>query len=764
MNRMNKIMRSPYVSAFLLTLFSLLLFLVAEPSLSRAGDYNIAAYLTSSKIEPGFFFISPALVSALRFLNTIYTASWWVIFSVSVMFGGLFIFLWFLNKRFADSDWTAKLLLDGLFVLFYWELMLRYDINFTQTTTIAALTGITLILDCCYDDEIINGISNKTNRIYGKQSRGKYNIIKTCLGICLLFVAGSVRWKALAMMLPFSIMCLAYFFLFPFPFFDLLKHPVRILKNSFQTKKKFLLQAGVIVLVVSVSFGLHKMYEALTPDLGEYVKANALREEICDYMDQYPDYDTGADMYRELGIELSWINMVRNFLTGDENYFTSADLNKMAKLKQRSHMTIEDYIDSLKGHVVLWIGLACLVSFVILRKGMRNSLIPLIGCFFAFVLCGLYFAAIGRIAWRVTDGCILACLLSFIAMSSHSVSDIAMTPRPVPDIAMMLHPVSEIPTKKMNTWKQCGLLVLTAVFCVIGLVCVRTEKEFSFPIAAVTDVERAGMQDYMDANSDIIYLDLEDALTYYNAHSLWSSYEPEYMDNVFSLIGHFVIGEKDTLAMAGIDDIINDMLEKPNIYVRYSPGINSVFLNYLKDYYDENIAVSVVDRYGSSRFLRYCGPIDMANNPDEDGTRMSDDVSGASKVDVSIVDVKFEVVDEFPEDAEIIAAIQVNGRLDTKAGNTENSENVENNEKAEDDGNAYRDYYLNITDHKSDDLYSYGLKAEETGCSGEILWMDGTWEMDDISVSLVGKRTDGSHEVIADVTEEFATTLSGAKH
>lgn len=725
MNRMNKIMCSPYVNALLLTIFSLLLFLVTEPTLSGAGDYNIAAYLASSKIMPGFFFISPVLASVLRFLNTIYLANWWVIFSVSIIFGGLFIFLWFVNKRFADKDWTVRLLLSGLFVLFYWELMLRYDINFTQTTMIAALAGIMLILDCCYDCG--TEVADSFPKIMPRKKSGIISlIIKTSLGICLLFTAGSVRWKALALMLPFSVMCLVYFFLF--------------LK-----KKKFILFASAIALTVLSSFGLHKLYEALNPDLGEYVKANALREEICDYIDQYPDYDIDADTYRELGIEPSWINMVRSFLTGDKNHFSSADLNKMVELKQGSHMAIKDFVGSLEGHTVLWISLASLVIFIILWKGIRNSLLPLIGCAFAFLLCGLYFAAIGRIAWRVTNGCVLACLLSFVAMTSRPVSDIAMMPRPVSDIAMMLHPDSEIFVKKMDTWKQCGLLVLTVVFGLIGLVSVRLEKEFSFPIAAITDEERAGMQDYMDENSNIIYLDLEDALTYYNAHNLWSSHEPEYMDNVFSLIGHFIIGEKSTLVAAGIDDIINDMLEKPNIYVRYSQGINIVFLNYLKDYYDENISVSVVDRYGSSRFLRYSRPIDMTRNPGEDGTMMGLDetsygsrptgrIPGVSDEDHPIVDIEFEVVDEFPEYADIIAVIQVTGRLDTK---------------------VYQDYYLNITDHKSEALYSYGLKTEETGFGGEILWMSGTWETDDISVCLVGQRTDGSYEVIADATDEF---------
>lgn len=684
-------MNSPYVMAFLCTLFSLMLFLVTEPVLSAAGDLNIAEYLASSKIEPGFFFISPALASVLRFFNAVYTANWWTIFSVAVMFGGLFVFLWFINKRYAGREWTARLFFNGLFVLFFWELMLKNDINFTQNTIIAGLAAVLLILDCCYD----LGDEKRENR--------KFVFLKLCMGICLLFLAGSIRWKALVLMLPFAVMCLGYFFLFPCKFSDLKESLV----NSLNSKKKFLLLAAMVALVVFASYGLHKLYGIINPDLGEYVKANALREEICDYAEQYPDYDENTEMYQRLGITQSWIDMVCAFLTGDENHFSSTDLNKMADLKQSSRKTVGTFIGTLEGHTVMWISLGVLVIFLIYLKGGKNSYIPLAGCVFAFALCGLYFAAIGRIEWRVTNGCILACVLSFIAMASH--------------------PVSEIPTRKFNLIQNAGLLVLTAVFFIVGLVAVRLEKGFSLPAAAVTDEERAGMLNYIDKNADIIYLDVEDTIRYYEAHNLWSSHEPEYMDNAVSLIAHFIIGEKDTLAAAGIDDVINDMLERPDIYVRYcSSYSNGIFLHYLRDYYDACVSVSVVDRYGSTRFLRYSRPINAGGETAENTTA---------------VDTSFEVADEFPDDEDIIAAVRVNCRFDS------------------DEGKVYEDYYLNIADHTTGLLYSYGLKAQGAGCDGEVLWLDKTWNKDNISVCLVGQSSYGSYDTVADVTDAFCASL-----
>lgn len=678
----NKI-NAPYVSAFLFTLFSLAVFLITTPTLSAAGDLNIAEYLASSKIEPGFFFISPALASVLRFLNRIYTASWWSLFSVMVMFGGLFVFLWFINKRFARQEGIARWLLNGLFVLFFWELLLKYEINFTQTTVIAALAANLLILDCCYE----------------KRGNKKGSVIKLIFAAFLLLLAGSIRWKALILMVPFTFMCLLYFFLFPYTSSNLFA----AVKHSFSEKKRLFLLMGMTALVVISSYGIHKLYGNLNPDLGEYVKANALREEICDYKDCYPDYNENTmQMYQELGIKQSWIDMVYGFITGDVNHFSSADLQKMADLKQSSHMKVSNFTSSLKEHTLLWITLIVFLIFLTFLNGRKNCYLPFLGCILAFILCGLYFVAIGRIAWRVTNGCILACVLSFVAMSAYQ--------------------ISEVPLRRFNLTEKTGLLAVTVIFFLVGCVAVYSEKEISFPRARITDQGRADMLAYIASHPDTFYLDIEDMIRYYDAYNLWASHEPEYLDNSISLIAHFIIGEKETLEESGIEDMISDMLIRPDIQVRYSsPYSNGILYRYLKDYYEECVSVSVVDQCGGTRFLRYAEPV-IANNV---------------KNDKSVISLDFEMRDEFPEDNSILAAVSLSCNLDPKYRD------------------IYCDYFLNIEDHATGAVYSYGLAKKEEGCSGELLWMDGTWEIDDLSVSLLGANAEGSYDILANVTEDF---------
>ena len=675
---------SPYGIALFFTLAALFVFAVTEPVLSAAGDINIAEYLASEKIAPGFFFISPVLAYVLRLLNAVVRANWWALFSVAVMFGGLFVFLWFINRRFAFLERIALLWMDGLFALFFWELMLRYDINFTQTTVIAGLSGMLIIFDCCYAD----------------RTSAKHDGIKTLAGVLLLLTAGAVRWKALLLLLPFGVMCLGYFFLFPYTASSFAES----LRDSFINRRKYLLYIVIVTAAVFASFGLHKLYGVIDPDLGEYVKANALREEICDYADRYPSYESSREAYEDLGIQQSWINMVNAFITGDENHFSSADLEKMTALKQAAVRPPEDFTNSLKGHAAMWISLLALLVFAAYLNGAGNSYLPLIGCLFAFLLCGVYFLLIGRIEWRVTNGCILACALSFLAMSFHL--------------------TGERNRKRFDLTQKTAILALTALTFAAGLASVRFEKEFSIPRPQITDAEAAAVHAATDANFDTLYINIEDASRYYDAHNLWSSHEPGYMDNSISLVAHFTIGEKEMLRRMGVHNIVDDMLTKPRLYVRYySADSNGILLAYLRDYYDQCTAVSIVERYGGVRYLRYTVPMAVSGE------------SGA----VPSVQAEFTAVADLQDDGNIASVVRADLKFDVQ-----------------ENGGGWEDYYLNVEDAAGSFLYSYGLKADETGCSAEIIRNKGTWEdAQNIRVSLVGRTADGSMVRLADVTEEF---------
>lgn len=671
----------------LITMAAFLLFLFSSPQLSGAGDTNIAEYLASSKIKSGFFFISPVLAYILRMLNYMYSANWWAFFSIAVMFIGLFIILWFFNKRYEKYGCLVQLFLAYVFVLFFWELMLKYEVNFTQTAVIASLSSILLILDCCFD-----------------HMNQKLVKVKIFMGGGGLLLAGAIRWKAVVMTVPFALMCLGYMFLFPLTSSNM----IQSVKESFLNKRKLLLLAGVIVFTVVLSNGVHQLYGTMNTDLGEYVKANGLREDICDYSDRYLAYEgEGEQIYQKIGIKQSWIQMAYHFLTSDSNHFSSENLEKMVGLRQKSTKTVGDFVNEFESkHILLGLWILVLTGFVlVLRK--RNAFLPFVGSVLAFVFCAVYFVWLGRIKWHVTNGVILACMCSFLTMSEHSVCDVV--------------------NKKIK-WKEKNVfVVLTGIFLLVGYASVKLEKgDLCFPRAS-GDSYAESILDYMDSNPDITYFNIDDALRFYDSNNIWASHSPDYLDNSFSLAGNFILGEKETLASQGIHDIIHDMLKKPNIYLKYSPVRNTVFFNYIRDYYDPCTSISIVDVCGYVRFLRYAEPVVPESEYDYD-----EDIKVSFGVDNS---------EYFMEDKEILGIIQSEFLVELK------------------EKNSYQEYYLNITDHNSGHLYSYGLKFDGNSCNGGIIWMDETWNADDLSVCLVGRNADGHCDSLVDVTDEFLAAL-----
>lgn len=595
---------SVVVNAACFTLPAMLVFLLTEPAISGAGDLNIAGHLASSKISPGFFFISPVLAGFLRMLHKVIRANWWVVFSIAVMFTGLFVFLWFLNKRNHQESKESRIFLMVLFVLFFWEAILKWEINFTQTAVIAGLSGILLIVDSCYERE-----------------QQKVTAPKVLAGIGFLFLAGSVRWKALLLMLPFGIMCLLYLFTMPLVLSDL----ATSLKESFAHKRRVLNLAVLIIFIVAASDGIHKVYGIIDPVLGEYVEANALREEICDYPERYPRYEEAESVYKELGITPSWINMVNNFLTGDMNYFSSQDLRKMVDLKQDSKATLRDFAGSLMGHGLLWISIALLVGYIGFLKGIRKIILPLTGCIFAFTACAVYFVHIGRFAWRVTNGCIVACVVSFVVMSVHMGA-------------------ARIPARNA-AYERYLAMALSVMFCLVWGMAIKTEKgRFTLPVAETINEQQAAVLEHINEKSDILYVGADQTLQFYRTYNIWTSHEAEYLQNLVFLNAHFITGERTQLANVGVQNLFDDMLERADILVKYAPLRNAVIYGYIRDYYDPCVTMTVVDSCEEARFLRYTRPI-RAEVMKEQGN--------------TVVDVAVKKIDEFPADQTIKTAIRV---------------------------------------------------------------------------------------------------------
>ena len=193
---------SPHFAALIQTAAFMAVWICLNPTLSKAGDLNVAEFLMSGgRIRSGFFFISPGLAKILRWCGGILPGNWWALISIVLVTISVYIFLWYLWKCFMDSHIFTGVFFSLFFMLVLWEMFMRLDLNFTQTSTMAALSGFLLIYDAF----------NEERRQSGKRTAAAMITAGVILGI----LAGEIRLKALILVLPFEWMVIGYRFLLP---------------------------------------------------------------------------------------------------------------------------------------------------------------------------------------------------------------------------------------------------------------------------------------------------------------------------------------------------------------------------------------------------------------------------------------------------------------------------------------------------------------------------------------------------------------------
>ena len=92
---------SPHFAALIQTAAFMAVWICLNPTLSKAGDLNVAEFLMSGgRIRSGFFFISPGLAKILRWCGGILPGNWWALISIVLVTISVYIFLWYLWKCF----------------------------------------------------------------------------------------------------------------------------------------------------------------------------------------------------------------------------------------------------------------------------------------------------------------------------------------------------------------------------------------------------------------------------------------------------------------------------------------------------------------------------------------------------------------------------------------------------------------------------------------------------------------------------------------
>ncbi len=682
----------------IITLISLILFVFSEPVYSFAGDGSIAKYLASNA-EPGFNSISWGIGALLKiFVKLFPSINWWTIFSIFVMFASLFFITLFIQELF---EGIKGIIISIVFALFMWEAAYSIDINFTQTAILSGITGTSAAVMMNFRSTI------KCKVLYG------------IIGILFILIAGSLRFDAMLLCIPFAIVVLALRGMLLLlqnrksdqsvssdmvPDVNIEGKDLNAATDSPCKKMVFHIMASFIVIIVAgfVSYGSHKVYRIINPDIAFFEDTFDLTREVYDYLDMYPDYDELEDVYEAAGIKPSWYAMLTNYYIADTNYFNVETISVPVQFKGPSTKTFGGYMDEMLNYkAALILGLMVLVLSGVLTS-VKKGIFSLASAIGVFIMSGLYFVHVGRYAWRVSGGVTVACVVMGLMMLAELLK-----------VYQVDNDISDAHTtnKVVKIKNILGYIILT--ISVISVVAdIVTTKSFAFPKAEITDEAKAGLLDYMDSNSDIIYF-TEDYD--YASHNIWYVGTPGYLDNKFVIFAGYNEGRKKDLQSFGINDMsqfVINMLTRDDIYTEYS----NVWHSYLCDYYNPYVSAGIVDIYEptGTQFIRYVAPVEVSEDSFND---MVSDVS--LYVDSSKSVDSYQVV-----------------HIDAKTSIQD--EDVE--------------YYLNIENSSTGAIYSYPLVLDGTKLTGNAIWVNDTWSFMDTRQYIVIKYPDGVSVRTLDIT------------
>lgn len=700
MNRKISFAQKNIISA-VITLILLLIFVFSGPVYSNAGDGSIAKYLASNA-EPGFNSISWGIGAFLKiFVHLFPSVNWWTIFSIFMLFSCLYLLTLFIQEQF---DGIGGVIIAILFAFFMWEVSYSIEINFTQTAILSGITGTSALL------------------MMWHRSKGFGRIVYGFIGILYILISGSLRFNAMILCIPFSLVVLTLRLLL----IKLNAKSTEASTSEHSLKRSFILKDSavnisvflpftIIILVVCGSYGVHQIYRHINPDIAFFEDTFDLTREVYDYLDMYPEYDEVSDVYEAAGITKSWSAMLSNYYIADTNYFNIETLSVPVQFKGASTLTFKGYMsDALEHKGALFLALIVIVTGGILIS-FRNMLIPLVSAIAVFLVSGLYFVHVGRYAWRVTSGVIAASVVMALMMVEVLSSEI---------LAQGEDELKAFPANKENKLFASGtkngnirkrfsaavIIVVVSFIYVSGHII--TSKSFEMPQSKVTDTATANLLDYMDSNSDIVYFteDLD-----YSSHNLWYVQAPGYLDNKFTVFAGYNEGRNKDLQAYGISDMsafVINMLTRNDIYTVYT----NEWAAYLCDYYNPYVSAGIVDVFEETgtQFIRYVAPVEtISDSYDDSVSEVSLYVDGNMQTD------NYQV-------------IHVDAKVSTAEEDTE--------------------YYLNIENASTGAIYSYPLVRDGESLIGDAIWKNDTWNFGETSQYIVARNSDGTAVRILDIT------------
>lgn len=167
-------------------------------------------------------------------------------------------------------------------------------------------------------------------------------------------------------------------------------------KYSGKMLRKLGICAGsfIILLISAAAAGAVDSYMYNDSQWKEYQEFNGLRSKLLDY--GFPDYDSSAETYQELGISREAYELYKTWNFNDPEKFTSETMEKLVREKTGRTFHISQVVSFLKGFPsdlsklsMAWFGLAFLAVWLIFAGKSFSAVISL--AFEGILLCAVYF-------------------------------------------------------------------------------------------------------------------------------------------------------------------------------------------------------------------------------------------------------------------------------------------------------------------------------------------------------------------------------------
>ena len=167
-------------------------------------------------------------------------------------------------------------------------------------------------------------------------------------------------------------------------------------KYSGKMLRKLGICAGsfIILLISAAAAGAVDSYMYNDSQWKEYQEFNGLRSKLLDY--GFPDYDSSAETYQELGISREAYELYKTWNFNDPEKFTSETMEKLVREKTGRTFHISQVVSFLKRFPsdlsklsMAWFGLVFLAVWLIFAGKSFSAVISL--AFEGILLCAVYF-------------------------------------------------------------------------------------------------------------------------------------------------------------------------------------------------------------------------------------------------------------------------------------------------------------------------------------------------------------------------------------